>query len=48
MANGVAAVEDVDRRWFDGNYEVEGRDQYGEEIFVVIDAETGAVLDIDS
>jgi hypothetical protein len=48
MANGVVVVEDVDRRWLDGNFEVEGRDAYGEEIEVVIDAETGAVLDISS
>lgn len=48
MANGVVTVEDVDHRWVDGDFEVEGRDAYGEEIRVVIDAETGAVLDIDS
>jgi hypothetical protein len=48
MANGVMVVEDVDRRWLDGNFEVEGRDASGEEIEVVIDAETGAVLDISS
>jgi hypothetical protein len=48
MANGVVVVEDVDRRWLDGNFEVEGRDAYGEEIEVVIDGQTGAVLDISS
>jgi hypothetical protein len=47
MANGVAVVEDVDRRFWDGNYEIEGRDLYGEHIEVVIDSGTGAVLDIN-
>jgi len=47
MAHGVMVVEDVDRRFWDGNYEVDGEDQNGNDIEVVIDAETGEVLDID-
>ncbi len=47
MAHGIVVVEDIDRRWLDGNYEVEGRDAYGEELEIVIDSETGAVLHID-
>jgi hypothetical protein len=48
MAHGVVVVEDVDHRFWDGNYEVEGQDAYGEDIEVVIDGETGSVLDIES
>jgi hypothetical protein len=47
MTSGVVVVEDVDRRIWDGNWEVEGEDAYGEDIEVVIDSETGAVLRID-
>ncbi len=47
MMNGVAMVDEVDRRFWDGNFEVEGTDGAGEDIEVVIDSETGAILDID-
>jgi hypothetical protein len=47
MANGLVTVEDVDTRFWDGNYEVEGTDQAGEDIEIVIDGQTGQVLEID-
>jgi hypothetical protein len=47
MMNGIAAIDEVDHRMWDGNFEVEGTDAAGEDIEMVIDAETGEVLDID-
>jgi len=47
MMNGVAVVEDVDHRFWDGNYEVEGTDMTGEDIEVTIDGMTGAIIEID-
>jgi hypothetical protein len=47
MMNGMASVEDVDRRFWDGNFEVEGTGGTGEHLEIVVDAGTGAVLDID-
>jgi len=47
MMNGVAVIDDVDHRMWDGNFEVEGTDTAGEDIEMVIDAETGEILDID-
>ncbi len=47
MMNGVAVVESVDKRWWDGHYEVEGMDAMGEDLEVTIDGETGAVMEID-
>jgi hypothetical protein len=48
MMNGIAVVEDVDYRIWDGNFEVEGTDATGEDLMITIDHDTGAVLDIDS
>jgi hypothetical protein len=47
MMNGFVTVEDVDQRMWDGNFEVEGADAGGQDLEITIDAETGAVLDID-
>jgi len=47
MMHGLVAVEDVDPRIWDGNFEVEGTDSTGNEIVMVIDRDTGEVLDID-
>ena len=44
--NGLVAVREVNRTWR-GNFEVEGTDRSGEDIEVYVEAETGAVLDID-
>jgi hypothetical protein len=42
MMNGiVAGWKDVDQRWWDGNFVVEGEDGSGENMEVTIDAETG-------
>ena len=48
MANGVVAVEDVHKRWFDGNFEVDGTMADGEDVEVTIDANSGAVIEIDN
>ena len=47
MMNGIAVVEEVDLRFWDGNFEVEGTDSMGKDLVMVIDHDTGAVLDID-
>jgi hypothetical protein len=47
MANGIATVEDVDHRFWDGNFEVEGTDVTGEDVELLIDGSTGAVLEVD-
>jgi hypothetical protein len=47
MMNGVVTVDDVDHRMWDGNFEVEGDDGTGNDIEVLIDGESGAVIDID-
>lgn len=47
MMHGMAFVEDVDRRMWDGNFKVEGKDMRGEDIVMRIDHDTGEVLDID-
>jgi len=47
MANGIATVEDVDHRMWDGNFEVEGTDVTGEDVELLIDGGTGAVLEVD-
>ena len=47
MANGIATVEDVDHRFWDGNFEVEGIDVTGEDVELLIDGATGAVLEVD-
>jgi len=47
MANGIATVEDVDQRMWDGNFEVEGTDMTGEDLEILIDGSTGAVLEVD-
>ena len=47
MMNGMATVEDVDHRFWDGNYEVEGADASGNDMEMVIDAESGAVISTD-
>jgi len=46
MMNGLATVEDVDRTW-GGDFEVEGEDVSGRHLEVTIDADSGAVLEID-
>ena len=45
--NGIAIVEEVDLRFWDSNFEVEGSDSMGRDLVMVIDRNTGAVLDID-
>ena len=47
MMNGIAVVEDVDARIWDGNFEVEGTDITGEDLVITIDHDTGEVLEID-
>lgn len=47
MMNGIMTVEDVDHRVWDGNFEVEGEDSVGENLEILIDGQTGAVLEID-
>jgi hypothetical protein len=47
MMHGMAVVEDVDVRMWDGNFKVEGKDRTGDDIVMRIDHETGEVLDID-
>ena len=47
MMNGLVTVEDVNTRWRDGTYEVDGTDASGEDLEITIDAATGEVLDID-
>jgi hypothetical protein len=47
MMNGMAAIEDVDTRMWDGNFEVEGSDASGDDMEMTIDGDTGAVLDVD-
>ncbi len=47
MMNGLVTVEDVNTRWRDGDFEVEGEDASGNNMEIRIDAETGAVLEID-
>ena len=47
MMNGLVTVEDVNTRWRDGDFEVDGEDASGNEMEIRIDAETGAVLEID-
>lgn len=47
MANGIVTVEDVDHRIWDGNFEVEGDDAYGDNLEILVDGQTGAVLEID-
>ena len=46
MMNGIVEVEDV-HRTFGGDFEVEGADATGDDLEIVVDAETGEVLDID-
>jgi hypothetical protein len=46
MMNGMVDIDEVNTTWR-GNFEVEGTDASGDNIEVTIDAETGAVLDID-
>lgn len=48
MAYGVVEVEDVSKRWIDGNYEVDGTMADGEDVEVTIDADSGAVIEIDN
>ena len=47
MMHGIARVEDVDTRMWDGNFEVEGEDANGEDLEIRIDSKTGEVLEID-
>ncbi len=47
MMNGIVTVEDVDDRFWDGHFEVEGDDASGNDLEITIDGETGAVLEID-
>ena len=47
MMLGMAVVEDVDVRMWDGNFKVEGTDSTGETLVMRIDHDTGQVLDID-
>jgi len=47
LMHGMAVVEDVDVRMWDGNFEVDGTDITGEEIVMRIDPDTGQVLSID-
>jgi hypothetical protein len=47
MMHGMARVEDVDRRIWDGNYKVKGTDMTGETVVMRIDRMTGQILDID-
>lgn len=47
MMHGMAHVEDVDRRLWDGNYKVKGTDGRGEDLVMRIDRMTGEILDID-
>jgi hypothetical protein len=47
MMNGMAVVEDVDVRMWDGNFKVEGTDITGEELVMRIDHDTGQILEID-
>ena len=45
--HGMAVVDDVDVRMWDGNFKVEGKDMTGDDIVMRIDHDTGDVLDID-
>ena len=47
MAAGLVSVEDVDHRVWDGNFEVEGEDASGDDAEILIDGQTGAILEID-
>jgi hypothetical protein len=47
LMNGMAVVEDVDIRMWDGNFEVDGEDITGEDVVMRIDRATGQVLSID-
>jgi hypothetical protein len=47
MMHGMASIEDVDQRMWDGNFEVEGAGVNGEDMEILIDGEDGTVLDID-
>lgn len=47
IMHGMAVVEDVDVRMWDGNFQVEGEDVTGDDIVMRIDRHTGEVLDID-
>lgn len=46
MMNGMVDIEEVNTTWR-GHFEVEGEDASGDNLEITIDAETGAVLDID-
>jgi hypothetical protein len=47
MMHGMAVVEDVDVRMWDGNFKVEGKGMTGEDLVMRIDHDTGQVIDID-
>lgn len=47
MMHGMVEVEDVDERFFDGNFEVEGADAAGNDLEITIDGETGEVIEVD-
>jgi len=47
LMHGMAVVEDVDVRMWDGTFEVDGTDITGEDIVMRIDPDTGQVLSID-
>jgi hypothetical protein len=47
MMHGMARVENVDRRIWDGNYKVKGTDSRGEDLVMRIDRMTGEILKID-
>lgn len=47
MMHGMAVVEDVDVRMWDGNFKVEGKSMTGDDLVMRIDHDTGQVIDID-
>ena len=47
MMHGLVMIEEVDQRWWDGNFEVDGTDASGNDIEITVEAATGAVLEID-
>jgi hypothetical protein len=47
IMHGMAVVEEVDVRMWDGNFQVEGKTPTGQDLVMRIDRDTGQILDID-